>query len=324
VASVPTLARCVVVAVALAGCGSVSHALRADDASPDAASASHTSAPGLAPASPSAGDALVVAQTVVLLEPFDWSAPEPLVVEDSAAIASNAQPSGERVAIDGGGDSAPAGMAAPDDRPGQEPAEVEQYDPWEPFNERMFAFNRGLDRHVLKPVAKGYKTVIPEPVQVAISNGFDNIRWVPRFVNSLLQGKVGGAGRELSRFLINSTAGWGGLFDPAKDYWGIRKSNEDFGQTLGVWGLGPGPYLILPFLEPTTVRDGIGLAIDGLMNPLSWVLPFWDLFGMKAGDTINERALNYDLFQGVEETTLDLYSSVRHFYLNRRDRLIRE
>ncbi len=321
--SVLKLAGCAVVAVALAGCGSFSHALHAAAASPDAAPAPLT--PGLVPGSgtPSAADALVAAQTVVLREPFDWSAPEPLVVEDSATVASN-QTNGERATIDGGADSAPAGMAAPEDKPGQEPAEAEQYDPWEPLNERMFAFNWGLDRHVLKPVAKAYKTVVPEPMQVAISNGFDNIRWVPRFINSLLQGKVGGAGRELSRFLINSTAGWAGLFDPAKDYWGIRKSQEDFGQTLGVWGLGPGPYLILPFLQPTTVRDGIGMGVDGLMDPLSWVLPFWNLFGMKVGDTINERALNYDLFQGVEETTLDLYSSVRHFYLNRRERLIRE
>ena len=213
----------------------------------------------------------------------------------------------------------PTGQAAP-------PDDLEDiYDPWEPFNEKMFNFNVKLDRYVLKPVARVWKTVIPEPFQVMISNGFDNIRFAPRFVNNVLQGKFGGATREMSRFLINSTAGIGGLFDPAKDYWGIRPSNEDFGQTLGVWGAGPGPYLVLPVLAPTTVRDGIGMGVDLLMDPFGYYVGFFPArFAMKIGDTINDRALNYDLFQGVEETTIDLYSSVRHFYLKRREQQIKE
>ena len=209
----------------------------------------------------------------------------------------------------------------------QEPADAvdEEYDPWEPFNEKMFALNRNLDRFVLKPVAYAYNIVMPEPWQVMIANGFDNIKFVPRMVNNLLQGKWGGAGRELGRFLINSTAGIGGLFDPAKDYWGIQKSSEDFGQTLGVWGSGPGPYLVLPLMEPLTVRDGIGKLVDSFMDPLTYFLPFiWDRLGMKIGDVINDRALNYDLFQGFEESVIDMYSAVRHGYLQRRERVIRE
>ncbi|MBI1847303.1 MAG: VacJ family lipoprotein [Candidatus Rokubacteria bacterium] len=306
-------------ALALTGCGSVSHALRGIDTSPAAVASPLVTAP--LPAPPPAAEALAAAQTVVLREPFDWSAPEPFVVGDVAGAAVSATRA-EPAAIDGGADAAPTPAAS---AALQEPAEAEQYDPWESFHERMFGFNRGLDRYLLKPAARAYKTVMPEQLQVVVANGFDNIRWVPRFINSMLQGKFSGAGREVSRFLINSTVGFGGLFDPAKDYWGIRKSAEDFGQTLGVWGAGPGPYLVLPFLEPTTVRDGIGMAVDGVMDPLAWVLPFfWDRLVMKVGDTVNDRALNYDLFQGVEETTLDLYSSVRHFYLNRRERLIRE
>ncbi|HTO13058.1 MAG TPA: VacJ family lipoprotein [Candidatus Binatia bacterium] len=201
----------------------------------------------------------------------------------------------------------------------------EDYDPWEGFNEKMFSFNRNLDKYVLKPAARAYRFVMPEPWQVLIANGFDNINFIPRMINSLLQGKWGGAGRELGRFLINSTAGIGGLFDPAKDYWGIPKSREDFGQTLAVWGAKAGPYLILPFMEPMTVRDGIGKAVDGAMQPLSYVLPFvWDRIGMKAGDTLNDRALNYDLFQGFEESVIDMYSAVRHGYLQRRQQLIKE
>ena len=218
---------------------------------------------------------------------------------------------------------AQAAPAARQAAPGDDSEEL--YDPWEPFNEKIFAFNVKLDRYVLKPVARVWKTVIPEPFQVMISNSFDNLRFAPRFVNNVLQGKAGGATRELSRFLINSTAGIGGLFDPAKDYWGIRPSAEDFGQTLGVWGAGPGPYLVLPVLAPTTVRDGIGMGVDLLLDPFGYYVGFFPArFAMKLGDTVNDRALNYDLFQGVEETTIDLYSSVRHFYLKRREQQIKE
>jgi phospholipid-binding lipoprotein MlaA len=217
---------------------------------------------------------------------------------------------------------APAAQAAPA-APADDLEDI--YDPWESFNEKMFDFNVKLDRYVLKPVARVWKVVIPEPFQVMMSNGFDNLRFAHRFVNNVLQGKVGGATREMSRFLINSTAGIGGLFDPAKDYWGIRPSSEDFGQTLGVWGSGPGPYLVLPLLPPMTVRDGIGMGVDMLMDPFGYYVGFFPArFAMKVGDTINDRALNYDLFQGVEETTIDLYSSVRHFYLKRREQQIKE
>lgn len=201
----------------------------------------------------------------------------------------------------------------------------EEYDPWEPFNEKMFEFNRQVDRFVLKPAARVWNVVVPEPFQIVIANGFDNIQFVPRVVNSLLQGKWAGAGREVARFLINSTAGVGGLFDPAKDYWGIQPSREDFGQTLGVWGSGPGPYLVLPLMPPMTVRDGIGRAVDGFLDPLSYVLPFiWHRLSLRIGEAVNDRTLNLELFEGVEESVVDLYSAVRHFYLQRREYLIRE
>lgn len=203
--------------------------------------------------------------------------------------------------------------------------EIEEYDPWEPFNEKMFEFNRQLDRWIVKPAAKGYNRVMPERLQEMISNGFDNIRVVPRFVNSLLQGKLAGAGRELTRFLINSTIGVGGLFDVAKREFNIDKSKEDGGQTLGVWGLTPGPYLVLPFLPPLTVRDGVGYAFDMALDPLGYVLPFfWDRAGMKVGDTVNDRSLNMDLYQGFEEATVELYSALRNAYLQRRLKLIQE
>jgi phospholipid-binding lipoprotein MlaA len=243
-------------------------------------------------------------------------------VAGSDATAADVEPAPEIAALAQG--MAQAREPSSETEPA-EPPEAEEYDPWERWNEPMFEFNRRLDKYVLKPVAKGYNFIVPDEIQIMISNGFDNISFVPRFVNSLLQGKMVGAGRELGRFLINSTAGVGGLFDPAKDVFGILKSREDFGQTLGVWGVGPGPYLIVPFLEPLTVRDGIGKAVDAAMDPLQYFIPFiWDRLAMKVGDIVNERSLNLDLFQGFEESVIDMYSAVRHAYLQRRLRLIRE
>ena len=202
---------------------------------------------------------------------------------------------------------------------------VEEYDPWESFNEKMFAFNYRLDKYVLKPIAKAYNFVMPDELQRMVDRGFTNINFVPRFVNSVLQGKWSGAGRELARFLINSTLGIGGLWDMAKQEWNIEPSREDFGQTLGLWGFGPGPFLVLPFLAPTTVRDGIGMAVDGAMDPLSYYIPFvWDRLLMRIGNLINDRSLNLQLFEGVEETTVDLYTAVRNGYLQRRARQIKQ
>ncbi len=179
------------------------------------------------------------------------------------------------------------------------------------------------DQYALKPVARGYRAVVPEQVQIMLGNAINNVTWVPRFINSLLQGKWEGALREVSRFVLNSTLGVGGLFDPGKVA-ELQPSKEDFGQTLGLWGVSSGPYLVLPLLGPTTVRDGIGKGVDSAMNPLTYFVPFVGQVGMKVGDTVNDRALNYDLFAGVEATTVDLYSSVRHFYLKRREQMIEE
>jgi phospholipid-binding lipoprotein MlaA len=210
--------------------------------------------------------------------------------------------------------------------PAADPADgiLEEYDPWEPFNEKMFTFNHNLDRYVLKPIAKGYNFVMPDRVQQMIDSGFDNLQVVPRVVNNLLQGRPLGATAELGRFLINSTLGIGGLFDIAKQEFNLQKTRADFGQTLGIWGVGPGPFLILPLMPPLTVREGIGSAVDGAMDPLSYVLPFiWARLGMRLGNMINDRSLNLDLYQGFEETTVDLYSAVRNGYLQRRENMIK-
>jgi phospholipid-binding lipoprotein MlaA len=219
----------------------------------------------------------------------------------------------------------------------------EEYDPWEPMNTNIFEFNRQVDRFVLKPVAKGYNFVMPDLVQVGISNIFSNLRFAPRFLNNVFQGKLKGAGIEVGRFLINSTVGLAGFFDLAKKV-DLVTSEEDMGQTLGFYGVKPGPYLVLPLLPPFTVRDFVGYVGDVFLNPINWlVVPIIEVnnvpsviahknrmtssliqTGSRVGEIINERSRNLEKYQGVEEATLDLYTAVRNAYLQTRAQAIRE
>ena len=208
------------------------------------------------------------------------------------------------------------------------PAEEEMggdYDPWEPFNDKMFTFNHDyLDVYVLKPAAKGYDVVVGEGEKQLIHNLFDFIGFPKRFVNSVLQGKWNGAGREVVRFVVNATLGGAGMTDVAKYQFGIEKSDEDTGQTFGVWGWRQSRYLVLPLLPPLTIRDGTGYLFDIAMDPINYFIPFAGGVARYVGNTVNERALNLETFESVEEGTLDLYSAVRNFYLNKRKRQIQE
>lgn len=139
----------------------------------------------------------------------------------------------------------------------QQPA-VEENDPWERYNRAVFRFNNKVDRNIVKPVAKGYRNVFPGPVRLSVGNFFRNLFEPTTIINDLLQGKLGQAASDTGRLLINTTIGIFGLFDVATT-WGIERNQEDFGQTLAVWGINPGPYVILPFLGPSNIRDGVGL-----------------------------------------------------------------
>jgi phospholipid-binding lipoprotein MlaA len=198
------------------------------------------------------------------------------------------------------------------------------YDPWERFNEKTFWFNFDvLDRYGLKPVAAVWAKV-PEPARQGLANAFHNVAMPKRLVNEVLQARFQEAGSEVARFLLNTTVGIAGFVDVASRT-GLKKSDADTGQTLGVYGAGPGPYLVVPLLPPLTVRDGIGYAVDSLLDPLSWfVTPFVADFGRAAGKTINERAANLKLYQDVEDTSLDLYAAVRNGYLQRRQKSIKD
>jgi len=194
---------------------------------------------------------------------------------------------------------------------------VEEWDPWEPFNEKTFWLNRQIDRFLLKPVAKGYNAALPDLVRGGIANMFDNLDVTRRLVNNILQLRFDGAGRELARFVINSTVGVAGLFDVA-GHLDITKSDRDTGQTLGIYGIAHGPYLVLPFLPPLTVRDFFGFVADEAMYPLSYFIPIGANIGMTAVETISDRAATIDRYQGVEDTVVDLYGSVRDAYFQRR------
>jgi len=220
---------------------------------------------------------------------------------------------------------------------------LEEYDPWEPFNTKVFEFNRQIDRWVMKPVAKAYDFIMPNPVQVGISNFYYNARFVPRFVNNVLQGKVRGAGIEAGRFLVNTTVGMAGFIDWASDM-NLTTPEEDLGQTLGFYGVQPGPYLVVPLYPPFTVRDFVGYVGDIFLNPIYWLaLPIIEigdipsaiphanrtttsliLLGAKAAEVGNDRSLNLEKYQGVEESTVDLYSAVRNAYLQKRAKAIQE
>lgn len=204
----------------------------------------------------------------------------------------------------------------------EEPIEVVE-DPWEPVNTRIFAFNVAVDRYVLKPLAMGYGWVVPDLVERAIGRALQNIRMVPRLVNNLLQGKMKGAGVEVGRFLINSTAGVAGFFDVAQTQFGLDPPvPEDTGQTLAVYGVKSGPYLVLPFLPPTTVRGGIGFVGDLLLDPLSYLLAFVPQASMRATEIVNDRSRNLELYEGVANMTVDLYGAVRGAYIQRRAKAI--
>ena len=194
-------------------------------------------------------------------------------------------------------------------------------DPIEGFNRAMFAFNEGLDKAVLKPVAQGYDEALPTPAKTGVSNFFGNIRDVFIGVNNLLQGKVPEAASDWGRVAINSTVGVLGLIDWASD-WGLEKHDEDFGQTFGRWGAGPGAYVVVPVFGPRDVRDTVGLAADVATDPVA------NMHNVAARNTlivtrlVSDRAELLPADKVIEEAALDKYSYIRDAYLQRRRSLV--
>lgn len=191
-------------------------------------------------------------------------------------------------------------------------------DPIEPVNRAMFWFNDKLYFYVLKPVAKGYRKVVPESARISVSNFFSNLAAPIRIVNNALQFKFRQAGLEITRFAINTTAGVLGIFDFAEKNAGIPEQDEDFGQTLGSYGAGEGFYMVLPFLGPSNLRDGVGSAVDSLLDPVAYLDDTRDYVGVKFVESVNKISLDKDTYEGIKRDALDPYLFVRDAYTQHR------
>jgi phospholipid-binding lipoprotein MlaA len=189
--------------------------------------------------------------------------------------------------------------------------ELNVWDPLEPINRGTFWFNDKLYFYLLKPVARGYRWIMPDPLMLGISNFFSNLASPVRIINAGLQGKFADAGNELTRFGVNTTIGIGGLFDTAKDHFNLTKKEEDTGQTLGYYGIGPGPYLVLPFFGPSSFRDGIGLLADSRMVLTYYLWENRDYWTAIVLEKVNQVALDRDTYEGVKKDALDPYLFIR-------------
>lgn len=197
---------------------------------------------------------------------------------------------------------------------------VDESDPYEGVNRNMYSLNDTLDRSMFKPLAKGYVWITPNEVRTGVTNFFDNLSYLNVVLNSLLQGKLQQGSQDAARFLVNSSVGIGGLFDPATSM-GLPKHDEDLGQTLAVWGIGQGVYLNLPLLGPNTARNTTDYASGTLTNPL-YYLGGVALLPIGVLHTINTRANLIDASETLDEVALDPYAFTRGAYLQRREYLI--
>jgi phospholipid-binding lipoprotein MlaA len=210
--------------------------------------------------------------------------------------------------------------------PGPQPAaQADPDDPHEGFNRQIFAMNQNFDSNVLLPIAQGYVDVVPAPARDGLHNALTNLNDPVIFANDLLQGEVELACETIGRFGLNSTLGLGGLIDLATPA-GIPYHTADFGQTLGVWGVGDAPYLVLPLLGPDNPRDAVGYVADLFMNPLMYLgihdYTYWGL-GIGAADVLDLRAQNIDSFEQLRRSSVDLYAAERSLYRQYRKSLIR-
>lgn len=221
-------------------------------------------------------------------------------------------------------------LLAPDENSPLEPAPSEEAgetiaDPIEPVNRAFFHFNDKLYFWVFKPVATGYKTIIPEDGRVGVHNFFSNFTTPVRLVNCLLQARFKGAGNETLRFVINTTYGLGGLLDTAKKEFNIEKQEADFGQTLGVWGMGPAFYIHWPILGPSTLRETVGYVGDTLLDVRTYLPSEFLIVNASAWvlDKVNETSLTLGEYESLKKAALDPYIAVREAYYQYRQNKIK-
>ena len=197
-------------------------------------------------------------------------------------------------------------------------------DPLYYFNYAMYSFNDFLYFAAIKPLATGYKTIIPTPVRKGVNNFFHNLLFPVRFVNNLLQGEIKDAGTEIGVFLINTTAGVLGFVQVAQDDFDLQTSNEDLGQTLGSYTIGNGFYLVLPILGPSTLRDTVGLVGDSFLTPVNYVDP-WELStGIKVYDSINAASFRIGDYEALKQAAIDPYAAIKDAYIQNRIKKVKE
>jgi phospholipid-binding lipoprotein MlaA len=262
-----------------------------------------------------------------------------LLVSQPTAFAENA--GGNNQAGDSAGEAVkampepgPGKTLSPDSQPpetdiardpfGEESPPPHLADPLEPLNRVFFFINDKTYFWILKPVARGYRAILPQDIRVCVKNFFSNLAMPIRFVNNLLQGKIRNSGVELARFAINTTAGIGGLFDPAKNDWHIEPRDEDLGQTLGKYGLGQGFYFVIPIIGPSSLRDGIGLTGDFFLYPLTYSHNTKLVVGSYALYTVNRVSLSIGEYEDLKKSAVDPYVAVRDAYAQYRDKKVRE
>lgn len=220
---------------------------------------------------------------------------------------------------------APAADPSADQKAAADGAADDANDPLEGMNRTIFHANLVTDHAIIKPIAYGYRAVVPRPVRNSIRNFLNNLDSPPIFANELLQGDLDGAGTTVLRFGINSTIGVGGLFEVAEG-WGLPRHTEDFGQTLGTYGMGEGPYLFLPFAGPAPPRDLAGRVVDVFFDPLTYVhmgsQNYWRYVRVGT-DAIDLRERNIETLDDIERTSVDYYASIRSLYRQTRNNEIR-
>ena len=213
-------------------------------------------------------------------------------------------------------------VTAPDEEEG-EPEEVA--DPLEPFNRAMFTFNDRLYFWFLKPVAQGYNKIVPEKARAGVGNFFNNAGFPLRFVSCIMQADFSGAGAELGRFLVNTIWGIGGLLDPASHKnLEIPKRDSDLGQTLGIYGVGQGFYIVLPVLGPSTARDSVNYIADYFIYPINRIPgPWYQWIGIRGYQAVNETSLRMGDYEAFKAAAIDPYVSMRNGYLQYREQKVK-
>ncbi len=196
------------------------------------------------------------------------------------------------------------------------------YDPLESMNRGIFVFNRALDEMFFKPAARLYINIVPEGGRVAVTNVINNLKTPVTLANNVLQGEKDRAQATIARFMVNTVLGFGGIADVATDL-GVPRHSEDFGQTAATYGVGGGPYLMLPFFGPSNVRDALGKFVDRFLDPLEYALENEASFARSGVEGVDQRARFLDVSEAMEKTSIDYYASIRSVFSQNRQFEIR-